>query len=104
MHIIDLEQPEGVVVQFGGQTAINLAERLVETGVNILGTSLEDSTAPKTATNLNNALKNWEFRNRKGKAAFSVMKKLLISANEIGYPVLVRPSYVLRRPGDGNRL
>ncbi len=41
MHVIDLEQPEGVVVQFGGQTAINLAADLVERGVNILGTSLE---------------------------------------------------------------
>ena len=42
MHIVDLEQPMGVIVQFGGQTAINLADKLVERGVKILGTSLED--------------------------------------------------------------
>ncbi|KKB42295.1 carbamoyl-phosphate synthase large subunit [Bacillus thermotolerans] len=94
MHIIDLEKPEGVVVQFGGQTAINLADKLSEHGVKILGTSLEDIDRAENRDKFEQALGELEIPQPLGKTAFSVEAAVNI-ANEIGYPVLVRPSYVL---------
>lgn len=94
MHIIDLEQPEGVVVQFGGQTAINLAASLVERGVKILGTSLEDLDRAEDRDKFEQALEFLQIPMPKGKTALSVEEADTI-AEEIGYPVLVRPSYVL---------
>ncbi|MBM7647195.1 carbamoyl-phosphate synthase large subunit [Bacillus ectoiniformans] len=94
MHIIDLEQPEGVVVQFGGQTAINLAEQLVEHGVKILGTSLEDLDRAENRDKFEQTLQSLDIPQPLGKTAFSVEAAVEI-ANEISYPVLVRPSYVL---------
>ncbi|MGG5253014.1 carbamoyl-phosphate synthase large subunit [Neobacillus sp. SM06] len=94
MQIIDLEQPEGVVVQFGGQTAINLAAKLVENGVKILGTSLEDVDCAEDRDKFEQALKDLDIPMPLGKTALSVNEALDI-AEEIGYPVLVRPSYVL---------
>ncbi|WP_428908716.1 carbamoyl-phosphate synthase large subunit [Niallia sp. Krafla_26] len=94
MHIIDLEKPLGVVVQFGGQTAINLAAGLVERGVKILGTSLEDLDRSEDRDKFEQALVELEIPMPKGKTALSVDEALRI-AEEIGYPVLVRPSYVL---------
>ncbi|MDZ5470729.1 carbamoyl-phosphate synthase large subunit [Bacillus sp. 31A1R] len=94
MHIIDLEKPEGVVVQFGGQTAINLASKLVERGVKILGTSLEDLDRAENRDKFEHALTNLNIPQPKGKTALSVEEAIEI-ATEIGYPVLVRPSYVL---------
>jgi len=94
MHIIDLEQPEGVVVQFGGQTAINLAGALEERGVKILGTSLESLDRAENRNKFEHALSQLEIPQPKGKTAFSVEEAVKI-ATEIGYPVLVRPSYVL---------
>lgn len=94
MHIIDLEKPEGVVVQFGGQTAINLASKLVERGVNILGTSLENIDGAEDRDKFEHALSRLNIPQPKGKTALSVEEAVKIAAG-IGYPVLVRPSYVL---------
>ncbi|MBO0994311.1 carbamoyl-phosphate synthase large subunit [Bacillus sp. SD088] len=94
MHVIDLEQPEGVVVQFGGQTAINLADELESRGVQILGTSLESLDRAENRDKFEQALENLRIPQPKGKTAFSVEEAVKI-ATEIGYPVLVRPSYVL---------
>ncbi|PJN87082.1 carbamoyl-phosphate synthase large subunit [Bacillus sp. mrc49] len=94
MHVIDLEKPEGVIVQFGGQTAINLAEGLVERGVKILGTSLEDLDRAENRNKFERALKDLGIPQPKGKTATSVDEAIVI-AEDIGYPVLVRPSYVL---------
>ncbi|WP_313891349.1 carbamoyl-phosphate synthase large subunit [Psychrobacillus sp.] len=94
MHIVDLEQPKGVVVQFGGQTAINLAEALEERGVKILGTTLEDIDRAENRNKFEAALHEIEIPQPLGKTAVSVEEAVVI-ANEIGYPVLVRPSYVL---------
>lgn len=94
MHIIDLEQPLGVVVQFGGQTAINLAAKLEENGVKILGTSLEDLDRAEDRDKFEQALRQLAIPMPLGKTALSVQEALVIG-KEIGYPVLVRPSYVL---------
>ena len=94
MHIIDLEKPIGVVVQFGGQTAINLAAQLVEHGVKILGTTLEDLDRAEDRDKFEHALVQMNIPMPKGKTALSVNEALEI-ATDIGYPVLVRPSYVL---------
>ncbi|MGN9865633.1 carbamoyl-phosphate synthase large subunit [Bacillus swezeyi] len=94
MHIIDLEQPKGVVVQFGGQTAINLADELAERGVEILGTSLEDLDRAEDRDKFEQALETLNVPQPLGKTATSVEGAVEIAAH-IGYPVLVRPSYVL---------
>ncbi|MED1820367.1 carbamoyl-phosphate synthase (glutamine-hydrolyzing) large subunit [Bacillus subtilis] len=94
MHIIDLEQPMGVVVQFGGQTAINLADELSARGVKILGTSLEDLDRAEDRDKFEQALGELGVPQPLGKTATSVDQAVSI-ASDIGYPVLVRPSYVL---------
>lgn len=94
MHVIDLEKPLGVIVQFGGQTAINLAEQLEEHGVKILGTSLEDIDCAENRDKFEHALKTLGVPQPEGKTAVAIEEAVEI-ANEIGYPVLVRPSYVL---------
>ncbi|GGI14370.1 carbamoyl-phosphate synthase large subunit [Gottfriedia solisilvae] len=94
MHIIDLEKPMGVVVQFGGQTAINLAGKLVERGVKILGTSLEDLDRAEDRDKFEEALQQLGVPQPLGKTAMTAEEAAAI-ADEIGYPVLVRPSYVL---------
>lgn len=94
MNIINLENPIGAVVQFGGQTAINLASKLVDRGVKILGTSLEDLDRAEDRDKFEHALSDLKIPLPKGSTAKSVQEAALIAA-EIGYPVLVRPSYVL---------
>jgi carbamoyl-phosphate synthase large subunit len=94
MHIIDLEKPEGVIVQFGGQTAINLAGQLVERGVKILGTTLENLDRTEDRDKFEQALAELGIPQPKGKTALTVEEAIEV-AKEIGYPVLVRPSYVL---------
>lgn len=94
MHVIDLEKPLGVIVQFGGQTAINLADQLEEHGVKILGTSLEDIDCAENRDKFEHALKTLGIPQPEGKTAVAIEEAVEI-ANEIGYPVLVRPSYVL---------
>ncbi len=94
MHVIELEQPLGVIVQFGGQTAINLADGLVKRGVKILGTSLEDIDRAEDRHAFEAMLKQLDIPQPLGETAFEVEEALHI-AKRIGYPVLVRPSYVL---------
>ncbi|MBP2100027.1 carbamoyl-phosphate synthase large subunit [Enterococcus rivorum] len=94
LNVIDLEQPVGVIVQFGGQTAINLAEPLVKQGVKILGTSIEDLDRAENRDLFEQALNQLEIPQPPGDTATSEKEAVAI-ANRIGYPVLVRPSYVL---------
>ncbi|KHK14471.1 carbamoyl phosphate synthase large subunit [Listeria monocytogenes SHL005] len=94
MHVIEIEQPLGVVVQFGGQTAINLADGLAKRGVKILGTSLEDTDRAENRDAFEKALEILQIPQPAGKTATSVEEAITV-ATDIGYPVLVRPSYVL---------
>lgn len=94
MNIINLEQPKGVVVQFGGQTAINLADKLAKYGVKILGTSLEDLNRAEDRKEFEALLTQINVPQPKGQTATSA-KEALDNARDIGYPVVVRPSYVL---------
>ncbi|MDF0070231.1 carbamoyl-phosphate synthase large subunit [Staphylococcus pseudintermedius] len=94
MNIINLEQPKGVVVQFGGQTAINLADKLAKYGVKILGTSLEDLNRAEDRKEFEALLNKIDVPQPKGKTATSA-QEALDNARDIGYPVVVRPSYVL---------
>ncbi len=94
LHVIDLEQPEGVIVQFGGQTAINLASGLVEHGVRILGTSLESIDLAEDRDEFEQTLSRIHIPMPKGEVTDDVNRALEIG-NEVGYPVLARPSYVL---------
>ncbi len=94
MNIIENEQPKGVVVQFGGQTAINLAEKLERHGVNILGTTLDDLDRAENRKRFEALLREIDVPQPLGKTATNV-DEAVANADEIGYPVLVRPSYVL---------
>lgn len=94
LNVIELEQPIGVIVQFGGQTAINLAEQLVKNGVNILGTQIEDLDRAENRDLFEQALKDLNIPQPPGDTATNKAEAVEI-AKRIGYPVLVRPSYVL---------
>ena len=94
LNVIELEQPIGVIVQFGGQTAINLAEQLVKNGVNILGTQIEDLDRAENRDLFEQALKDLSIPQPPGDTATNKAEAVEI-AKRIGYPVLVRPSYVL---------
>jgi carbamoyl-phosphate synthase large subunit len=94
MHVIDHEKPIGVIVQFGGQTAINLANELAKRGVKILGTTIENLDRAEDRKKFEETLKQLGIPQPEGKTATSVHEAVEI-ADEIGYPVLVRPSYVL---------
>jgi len=94
LNILDREKPEGVIVQFGGQTAINLAKPLENAGIKILGTSVEDIDRAEDRERFDQLLVALGIPKPPGRTAFSVEEAVVI-ANEIGYPVLVRPSYVL---------
>ncbi|PNZ11931.1 carbamoyl-phosphate synthase large subunit [Staphylococcus simiae] len=94
MNIINLEQPKGVVVQFGGQTAINLADKLAKHGVTVLGTSLENLNRAEDRKEFEELLRRINVPQPQGKTATSP-QEALTNAKEIGYPVVVRPSYVL---------
>lgn len=94
MHVIEREKPVGVIVQFGGQTAINLASELEARGVRILGTTLENMDRAENRDEFEQLLRNLNIPQPLGKTATSVEEAVEI-AEEIGYPVLVRPSYVL---------
>ena len=96
--IVNIEKPDGAVVQFGGQTAIKLTEALLEMGVPILGTSAENVDAAEDRELFDEILEKCCIPRAAGKTAFTV-KEALEAANELGYPVLVRPSYVLGGQG-----
>ncbi|KRM56481.1 carbamoyl-phosphate synthase large subunit [Lacticaseibacillus sharpeae] len=94
MNVINLEQPVGVVVQFGGQTAINLAASLAAAGVKILGTTLSDLNRAEDREEFNQVIKKLGLPQPQGKTAMTSAEALQ-AADELGYPVLIRPSYVL---------
>jgi carbamoyl-phosphate synthase large subunit len=94
MNVIEKERPEGVIVQFGGQTAINLAEPLARRGVRILGTSLEDIDRAEDREKFDQLLSELDIPRPKGHTVFNVEDALEVAKN-LGFPVLVRPSYVL---------
>jgi carbamoyl-phosphate synthase large subunit len=94
LDVIEKEQPEGVIVQFGGQTAINLAEGLETAGVKILGTSVTDIDRAEDRDKFLNVLQKLGIPLPAGGTAFSPDEAAHI-ASHIGYPALVRPSYVL---------
>ena len=99
--IVDLEKPDGAVVQFGGQTAIKLTEALTKMGVKILGTSAENVDAAEDRELFDEILEKCEIPRPKGQTVFTA-EEAKKAANELGYPVLVRPSYVLG--GQGMRI
>lgn len=94
MNVIKHENPKGVIVQFGGQTAINLAEPLEKLGVTILGTTVEDLDRAENRNAFEKALNELNILQPEGSTATTENEALII-AERIGYPVLVRPSYVL---------
>ena len=96
--IVNIEKPDGAVVQFGGQTAIKLTEALMEMGVPILGTSAENVDAAEDRELFDEILEKCCIPRPAGKTVFT-REQALEAANELGYPVLVRPSYVLGGQG-----
>ena len=96
--IVNLEHPDGAVVQFGGQTAIKLTEALMKMGVPILGTSAKDVDAAEDRELFDQILRETKIPRASGGTVFTVEEALKV-AHELGYPVLVRPSYVLGGQG-----
>ena len=94
MNIIDKEKPEGVIVQFGGQTAINLAGPLAKAGVKVLGTSVDSIDRAEDRERFDELLEQNNIPRPKGSTVTNGIDAV-IEANKIGYPVVVRPSYVL---------
>jgi carbamoyl-phosphate synthase large subunit len=94
MNIIDKEKPEGVIVQFGGQTAINLAGPLAKAGVKIIGTGVGDIDQAEDREKFDELLEKLSIPRPKGTTVFSA-EEALVAAEGVGFPVVVRPSYVL---------
>ncbi|MCP3026185.1 carbamoyl-phosphate synthase large subunit [Halobacillus sp. A5] len=94
MHVIDIEKPEGVIVQFGGQTAINLVEGLNRCGVSILGTTMEAIDQTEDRDLFEQLLNKLDIAKPGGESVTSEAEAVKAAA-DIGYPVVVRPSYVL---------
>ena len=97
-NIVNIEKPDGAVVQFGGQTAIKLTESLMKMGVPILGTSAENVDAAEDRELFDEILEKCEIPRPQGHTVFTA-EEAKKAANELGYPVLVRPSYVLGGQG-----
>ncbi|MDK2789214.1 MAG: carbamoyl-phosphate synthase large subunit, partial [Epulopiscium sp.] len=93
-NVIRKEMPKGVIVQFGGQTAINLAPKLLKRGVQILGTSVDSIDVAEDRKLFEQLLKELNIPQPKGSAVTHIDEAVRV-AEEIGYPVLVRPSYVI---------
>ncbi len=98
LNIIEKENPDGVILQFGGQTAIKLAKFLNEKNIKILGTDFKDIDAAEDREKFEELLEKLDINRPKGKAIWSVGEGIE-EANKLGYPVLVRPSYVLGGQG-----
>ena len=97
-NIVNIEKPDGAVVQFGGQTAIKLTESLMKMGVPILGTSAENVDAAEDRELFDAILEKCKIPRPQGHTVFTA-EEAKKAANELGYPVLVRPSYVLGGQG-----
>ncbi len=100
-NIVEVEKPDGAVVQFGGQTAIKLTEALLKMGVPILGTAAEDVDAAEDRELFDRILEQCQIKRPAGHTVFTC-EEAVKAANDLGYPVLVRPSYVLG--GQGMRI
>ena len=94
LNVIEKEQPEGVIVQFGGQTAINLAGPLAKCGVKILGSSVDSIDRAEDRERFEQLLTDCDIPRPKGHTVFDT-EGAIKAANDVGYPVMVRPSYVL---------
>ncbi len=94
MHIIEVEKPVGVVVAFGGQTAIKLTKFLDRQGIPILGTSAESIDMAEDRERFDELLERFHIKRPQGRGVLG-MEEALAAANELGYPVLLRPSYVI---------
>ena len=94
LNIIDKEKPEGVIVQFGGQTAINLANSLEKAGIKVFGTSVDDIDRAEDRERFDELLEEISIPRPQGTSVTNV-EDAVTAANKIGYPVVVRPSYVL---------
>ena len=94
MNIVELEKPIGVIASLGGQTAINLAEPLMKRGVKIIGTDVEAIEKAENRDSFENIMNQLKIPQPKGQAVTNIQDGIN-AAKEIGYPVLVRPSYVL---------
>ena len=94
LNVCDLEQPEGVIIQFGGQTSINLAAGLEKNGVKILGTSVEDLNRAEDRELFDQVVKELGLKQPQG-ITTTTNDGVIKAAEKLGYPVLVRPSYVL---------
>ncbi|MCT6889379.1 MAG: carbamoyl-phosphate synthase large subunit, partial [Lactobacillus sp.] len=94
LNVCDLEQPEGVIIQFGGQTSINLAAGLEKHGVKILGTSVEDLNRAEDRELFDQVVKELGLKQPQG-ITTTTHDGVIKAADKLGYPVLVRPSYVL---------
>ena len=97
-NVVDIEKPDGAVVQFGGQTAIKLTQALIKMGVKILGTSAENVDAAEDRELFDEILEQCHIPRPKGHTVYTA-EEAVRAANELGYPVLVRPSYVLGGQG-----
>ena len=97
-NIVNVEKPDGAIVQFGGQTAIKLTKDLTEMGVKIMGTQEVDMDRAEDRKEFDEALNNCGILRPKGSTIFTVEEAKEV-ANKLGYPVLVRPSYVLGGQG-----
>ncbi|MGN0399866.1 MAG: carbamoyl-phosphate synthase large subunit [Blautia sp.] len=97
-NVVNIEKPDGAVVQFGGQTAIKLTEALMKMGVKILGTSAENVDAAEDRELFDKILEECHIPRPQGHTVFTA-EEAKKAANELGYPVLVRPSYVLGGQG-----
>ncbi|AZI24737.1 carbamoyl-phosphate synthase large subunit [Pedobacter sp. G11] len=97
-EIIELEKPVGVIVQLGGQTALKMAEKLTEKGIKIIGTSFENMDIAEDRGRFSDLLKDLDIPYPKYGVAENAEEAIIV-ANEVGYPVLVRPSYVLGGQG-----
>lgn len=97
-QIVKAERPDGAIVQFGGQTAIKLAKHLEKMGVPILGTSNDDIDAAEDRERFDEVLQKCQIPRPAGDTVYTA-KEALAAANRLGYPVLVRPSYVLGGQG-----
>jgi len=97
-EIIELEKPVGVIVQLGGQTALKMAEKLTEKGIKIIGTSFENMDIAEDRGRFSDLLKDLNIPYPKYGVAENAEEAIVV-ANEVGYPVLVRPSYVLGGQG-----
>ena len=97
-NVVNIEKPDGAVVQFGGQTAIKLTESLMKMGVPILGTKAEDVDAAEDRELFDEILEKTDIPRAAGDTVYTA-QEAKAAANRIGYPVLVRPSYVLGGQG-----